>query len=164
MLVLTWLLYLQCYGATSDRLLNIENEHLITSAREFVGWYNGLPSNSNLDVDLEHTKKVVIIGHGNVALDIGRILLTDLERLRNSDIADYALRGLEKSGVEEVVIVGRRGALHVSFTIKEFREMVKLGGVSWRVEGGGLDGVDLGGECMIIFTCYWFIYTWFLFI
>ncbi|ODM93224.1 NADPH:adrenodoxin oxidoreductase, mitochondrial [Orchesella cincta] len=123
-----------CYGATSDRLLNIPNENLITSAREFVGWYNGLPANANLPVSLKSCNTALIIGHGNVALDIARILLTNESSLQGTDIAEYALKELKNSGVKQVLIVGRRGVLQVAFTIKEFREMVKLPNVGWDIQ------------------------------
>ena len=90
------------------------------SARSFVGYYNGLPEASFLKdkiaVDTHDT--AVIIGLGNVALDVARILLTPVDVLRKTDITEEALELLCKSKIENVYIVGRRGPLHVSFTIK----------------------------------------------
>lgn len=85
----------------------------VYSARAFVGWYNGLPDYADLSPDLEAGEEALIIGQGNVALDVARILLTDIERLRNTDITCRALDGLSKSRVKRVRIVGRRGPMQV---------------------------------------------------
>lgn len=98
----------------------------IYSAREFVGWYNGHPEHRNLAPDLTAGENAVIIGQGNVALDVARILLSDLDNLRKTDIADYALEELSKSKVKRVRVVGRRGPLQASFTTKEVREILQL--------------------------------------
>ncbi|XP_015791063.1 NADPH:adrenodoxin oxidoreductase, mitochondrial [Tetranychus urticae] len=119
-----------CYGATEDRKLNIEGEDLINvlPARRFVGWYNGIPQDSDLNPFLQ-TEDVVIIGHGNVALDCARILLSPVdETLKSTDITNHALTALRESKVKRVYLVGRRGPLQVSFTIKELRELTKLPG------------------------------------
>lgn len=97
----------------------------MSSAREFVGWYNGLPENSNTKFDLTQTETAFIIGHGNVALDVARILLSPVDKLAKTDIAKHALEELSKSRIKRVVIYGRRGPLQVSFTIKELRELVQ---------------------------------------
>ncbi|XP_015762339.1 PREDICTED: NADPH:adrenodoxin oxidoreductase, mitochondrial-like, partial [Acropora digitifera] len=99
----------------------------VHSARAFVEWYNGLPSNSSLDPDLS-SETAVILGQGNVALDVARILLSPVERLETTDICEHALKKLRNSCVRTVYIVGRRGPLQVAFTIKELREMTKLSG------------------------------------
>ena len=83
------------------------------SARAFVGWYNGLPQYRDLEPDLTCTDTAIIIGQGNVALDVGRILLTDIMELSKTDITEYALEALRKSQIRNVVIVGRRGPLQV---------------------------------------------------
>ncbi|PFX31886.1 NADPH:adrenodoxin oxidoreductase, mitochondrial [Stylophora pistillata] len=118
-----------CYGAEDDRTFGIPGEdlHGVYSARAFVEWYNGLPVNSQLDPDLS-AETAVILGQGNVALDVARILLSPLEHLEKTDICDHALELLRKSQVNTVYIMGRRGPLQVSFTIKELREMTKLPG------------------------------------
>lgn len=104
------------YGASKDRTLGLQGEKTlkgIYSARAFVGWYNGLPGYADLSPDLEAGEEALIIGQGNVALDVARILLTDIERLRNTDITCHALDGLSKSRVKRVRIVGRRGPMQV---------------------------------------------------
>lgn len=78
-----------------------------------MGWYNGLPGYADLSPGLEAGEEALIIGQGNVALDVARILLTDIGRLRNTDITCHALDGLSKSRVKRVRIVGRRGPMQV---------------------------------------------------
>jgi adrenodoxin-NADP+ reductase len=125
------------YGADQDAILNIPNENLknVLSAREFVGWYNGLPGCENLNPDLSG-ETVMLLGQGNVAVDVARILLSQIDQLSKTDITQYALDFLIESKVKRVYLVGRRGPLQVAFTIKELREMLKLPGVStvWRPE------------------------------
>lgn len=117
------------YGADDDRTLGIPGEDLpnVLSARRFVGWYNGLPKDTDLLVDL-NTDTAIVLGHGNVALDVARILLTPVDLLAKTDITEYSLEALRHSRVKRVILVGRRGPLQVAFTIKELREMVKLPG------------------------------------
>lgn len=117
------------YGASEDRALGINGENLknVLSAKDFVGWYNGDPKDRDLQVNLD-CDSAVIFGHGNVALDVARILLTPIEFLEKTDIAEHALECLRKSKVRQVHLVGRRGPLQVAFTIKELREMIKLPG------------------------------------
>ncbi|KAH6673600.1 NADPH:adrenodoxin oxidoreductase-like protein [Halenospora varia] len=122
------------YGASKDRTLNLEGEDTlkgIYSARAFVGWYNGLPEYSNLSPDLTQGEQAVVIGQGNVALDVARILLQDVDVLRSTDITENAIETLKKSRVKRVRVVGRRGPLQAAFTIKEVRELVKLPSVSF---------------------------------
>lgn len=104
------------YGASKDRKLGIENEEKlggIYSARAFVGWYNGLPEYTNLAPDLEAGEDAVVVGQGNVALDIARILLTNVDHLKKTDIAQNALSALCKSRVKRVRVIGRRGPMQV---------------------------------------------------
>ncbi|XP_019321847.1 NADPH:adrenodoxin oxidoreductase, mitochondrial isoform X2 [Panthera pardus] len=117
------------YGAEDHRALEIPGEELpgVFSARAFVGWYNGLPENRELAPDLS-CDTAVILGQGNVALDVARILLTPPEHLEKTDITEAALGVLRQSRVKTVWIVGRRGPLQVAFTIKELREMIQLPG------------------------------------
>nr|XP_025855489.1 NADPH:adrenodoxin oxidoreductase, mitochondrial isoform X1 [Vulpes vulpes]XP_025855491.1 NADPH:adrenodoxin oxidoreductase, mitochondrial isoform X2 [Vulpes vulpes] len=117
------------YGAEDHRALEIPGEELpgVFSARAFVGWYNGLPENRELAPDLS-CDTAVILGQGNVALDVARILLTPPEYLEKTDITEAALGVLRQSRVKTVWIVGRRGPLQVAFTIKELREMIQLPG------------------------------------
>lgn len=115
------------YGAEDHRALGIPGEQLsgVFSARAFVGWYNGLPENRELAPNLS-CDTAVILGQGNVALDVARILLSPLEHLEKTDITEAALGALRQSRVKTVWIVGRRGPLQVAFTIKELREMIQL--------------------------------------
>ncbi|KAF4636405.1 hypothetical protein G7Y89_g1689 [Cudoniella acicularis] len=122
------------YGASRDRKLNILGEDTlkgIYSARAFVGWYNGLPEYSNLTPDLTQGEEAVVIGQGNVALDVARILLQGVDVLRSTDITENAIETLKKSKVKRVRVIGRRGPLQAAFTIKEVRELVKLPSVAF---------------------------------
>lgn len=104
------------YGASKDRKLGVPGEDRlkgIYSARAFVGWYNGLPEYANLNPDLEAGEEAIVIGQGNVALDVARILLTNVDNLRKTDITDSALATLSKSKVKRVRVVGRRGPMQV---------------------------------------------------
>ena len=106
------------YGASEDRKLGIPGEEElkgIYSARAFVGWYNGLPEYADLAPHLEAGEDAIIIGQGNVALDVARILLSNVDTLRKTDITDEALATLSKSRVKRVQIVGRRGPMQVRY-------------------------------------------------
>eukprot|EP00095_Tigriopus_kingsejongensis_P005756 snap_masked-scaffold28_size608977-processed-gene-4.1 protein:Tk05756 transcript:snap_masked-scaffold28_size608977-processed-gene-4.1-mRNA-1 annotation:"nadph:adrenodoxin mitochondrial" len=117
------------YGAAQDRALGVpgEDSDNVVSARSFVGFYNGLPEATGLSLDLD-VERAVVLGVGNVALDVARILLTPIDVLRQTDITEEALARLAQSRIERVSVVGRRGPLQVAFTIKELREMVNLPG------------------------------------
>ncbi len=117
-------------GAQSDRSLNIPGEDLPGSvaAVDFVGWYNAHPHFEEMAPDLS-TGRAVVVGNGNVALDVARILVTDPDVLATTDIADHALKILHDRGVEEVLIVGRRGPLQAPFTTLELRELGHLEGL-----------------------------------
>ncbi|KAI0020538.1 nucleotide-binding domain-containing protein [Xylariomycetidae sp. FL0641] len=122
------------YGASKDKTLGIPGESElkgIFSAREFVGWYNGLPEYADLAPDLTQGEEAVIIGQGNVALDVARMLLENVDVLRKSDITDAAIETLSKSRIKRVHVVGRRGPMQAAFTIKEVRELMKLRGVGF---------------------------------
>ncbi|KAF9284542.1 hypothetical protein BGZ68_004609 [Mortierella alpina] len=117
------------YGAHEDRLLGVPNEQSlkgVMAARSFVGFYNGLPSEQGLNVDLSQSETAVVIGQGNVALDVARILLTPLDELKKTDLTEKTIKILEKSRVKHVHVIGRRGPLEVAFTAKELREMLNL--------------------------------------
>ena len=103
----------------------------IYSARAFVGWYNGLPEYKNLAPDLSIGEEAVVIGQGNVALDVARTLLSGVDRLKSTDITGQALEALSKSRIKRVRVIGRRGPLQASFTIKEIRELMTLQSVSF---------------------------------
>ena len=117
-------------GAQSDRSLNIPGEDLAGSvaAVDFVGWYNAHPHFEEMAPDLS-TGRAVVVGNGNVALDVARILVTDPDVLATTDIADHALKTLHDRGVEEVLVVGRRGPLQAPFTTLELRELGHLEGL-----------------------------------
>lgn len=104
------------YGADEDRRLGIPGEDLkgVFSARAFVGWYNGLPQFQNLQPDLQSGEHAVVVGQGNVALDVARILLAPLDHLRKTDITEQAVQTLSESKIKHVRVVGRRGPLQVS--------------------------------------------------
>nr|XP_009779226.1 PREDICTED: NADPH:adrenodoxin oxidoreductase, mitochondrial isoform X3 [Nicotiana sylvestris] len=116
------------YGAESDQALGIPGEELagIYAAREFVWWYNGHPDCRNLAPDLKSSDTAVIIGQGNVALDVARILLRPTSELATTDIASHALAALEESSIRKVYLVGRRGAAQAAFTAKELREVLGI--------------------------------------
>ena len=117
-------------GAQSDRSLGIPGEDLPGSvaAVDFVGWYNAHPHFEEMAPDLS-TGRAIVVGNGNVALDVARILVTDPDVLATTDIADHALKSLHDRGVEEVLIVGRRGPLQAPFTTLELRELGDLEGL-----------------------------------
>jgi adrenodoxin-NADP+ reductase len=105
------------YGAAKDRELGIPGEDAkknVLSARAFVGWYNGLPEYRDLAPDLAAAEHAVIVGQGNVALDVARILLSDVDALRKTDISEHALAELSRSKIKRVQVVGRRGPMQVS--------------------------------------------------
>ena len=119
-------------GAETDRELNIPGEVFSGSytATEFVAWYNGHPDYVESKFDLSH-ERAVVVGVGNVAMDVTRILAKSPDELATTDIADYALEALRASKIREIVILGRRGAAQAAFTPKEIKEI------------GALEGVDL---------------------
>ncbi|XP_037349429.1 NADPH:adrenodoxin oxidoreductase, mitochondrial isoform X2 [Talpa occidentalis] len=131
------------YGAEDHQALGIPGEELpgVLSARAFVGWYNGLPENRELAPDLS-CDTAVILGQGNVALDVARILMTPPEHLEKTDITEAALGALRQSRVKTVWIVGRRGPLQVAFTIKELREMIQLPGTRPIVDSADFLGLQ----------------------
>ncbi|KFB48212.1 AGAP005419-PA-like protein [Anopheles sinensis] len=131
------------YGAEQDNTLNIPNETLknVLSAREFVAWYNGLPGYENLNPDLSG-KSLTLLGQGNVAVDVARIVLSSVDELKKTDITEYALEALSRSQIETVHLVGRRGPLQAAFTIKELREMLKLSTCATEWRGDDFDHVE----------------------
>jgi ferredoxin/flavodoxin---NADP+ reductase len=114
-------------GTQSDRPLGIPGEELSGSvaAVDFVGWYNAHPHFEEMTPDLS-TGRAIVVGNGNVALDVARILLSDPDVLANTDIANHALESLNARGVEEVVVIGRRGPLQATWTTLELRELGQL--------------------------------------
>ncbi|MCH2268958.1 MAG: FAD-dependent oxidoreductase [SAR324 cluster bacterium] len=114
-------------GSPADRALGIPGEDLSGShsATEFVAWYNGHPDFREHKFDLS-VKYAFVIGMGNVALDVARILAKNPEELAETDIADYALKALRKSQLEDIWLVGRRGPLQAAFSPVELREFLEL--------------------------------------
>ncbi len=120
-------------GAETDRHLNIPGIESAGShtATEFVAWYNGHPDYRDRVFDLSR-ERVAVIGVGNVAIDVARILCRTVDELRTTDIADYALEQLAESKIKEVVILGRRGPAQAAFTNPEIKELNNLAGADVR--------------------------------
>jgi ferredoxin--NADP+ reductase len=114
-------------GTAGDRRLGVEGEELAGShaATEFVAWYNGHPDYAELEFDLS-CRRAVVIGNGNVALDVARMLALSVDELAVTDIADHALDALRDSRIEEIVVLGRRGPAQAAFTNPELRELADL--------------------------------------
>lgn len=114
-------------GAQTDRMMGVPGEALEGShaATEFVGWYNAHPDYRDLQFDLSQ-ERAVVIGNGNVAMDVARILASSYEELVKTDIADYALEALKASSIREIYVVGRRGPLQAAFTNPEIKELGEL--------------------------------------
>ena len=127
-------------GTATDKRLGIPGEDLRGShaATEFVAWYNGHPDHSGLEVDLQ-AKQVVVVGAGNVAIDVARMLALAPSELAPTDPADHAIEVLSSSGVEEITILARRGPLQAAFTNPELLEMGELARGDVEVVGGELD-------------------------
>lgn len=128
-------------GADRDKKLGIPGEDLAGShsATEFVGWYNGHPDHVHRKFDLS-CERVAVVGVGNVAMDVTRILLTDPEKLAKTDMCSHAVEALRHSRVREVVVIGRRGLAQAAFSPAEIKEI------------GNLAHVDLCGladECVV---------------
>ncbi|ORB62704.1 FAD-dependent oxidoreductase [Mycolicibacterium tusciae] len=111
---------LYAVGAPNDRRLDIAGIGLpgTGTATEMVAWFNGHPEFTDLPVDLSH-ERVLVVGNGNVAFDVARILTTDPDVLARTDISDHALAALRGSKVNEVVVAARRGPVHSAFTLPE---------------------------------------------
>ncbi|MDQ4114561.1 MAG: 4Fe-4S binding protein, partial [Actinomycetota bacterium] len=130
-------------GAADDRRLDIPGEDLPGShpATDFVAWYNGHPDYASHTFDLNH-KRAVVIGNGNVALDVTRVLLLDADSLARTDIADHALAALAVSNIEEVVVVGRRGPAQAACTTPELLALGDLDGIEVVVDPRGMPPSD----------------------
>ena len=127
-------------GAQSDRKMGIPGEDLQGSlpATIFVGWYNGHPDYQQLQFDLS-PERVVVVGNGNVAMDVTRILVSDPDDLAKTDMADHAVAALRHSRVREVVMLGRRGPVQAAFTTPELKEFGELPGVDVIVDPADLE-------------------------
>jgi ferredoxin--NADP+ reductase len=131
-------------GARTDRRMGIPREHLpgSHSATEFVGWYNAHPDFRHLGFDLS-SERVVVVGNGNVAMDLARILASPPELLAATDIAEHALEQLAGGRIREIHVLGRRGPAQASFTNKELKELGELPDVDVVVDPADL---ELGRE------------------
>ncbi len=134
-------------GAQTDRRLGIPGEDLPNShaATEFVAWYNGHPDYAHLSFDLSQ-ERVAVIGNGNVAVDVARILARTPDELRQTDIADYALEALAQSNVREILILGRRGPAQAKFTSLELKELGNLAGADVFIDPRELELDPLSAE------------------
>jgi ferredoxin--NADP+ reductase len=135
-------------GAPNDRALGLPGENLVNvfGSAAFVGWYNGHPQFANLDPDLSN-KTAVVIGMGNVALDVARILSKSTKEFEGSDIVAHALSMLQQGDIERVVILGRRGPHQIMMTPKELGELARLDRGSPRVDPEDLP--DEGDDALL---------------
>jgi ferredoxin/flavodoxin---NADP+ reductase len=128
-------------GAQSDRRLGIPGEDLpgSWSATQFVAWYNGHPDFQHVPFDL-HAERAVVIGNGNVALDVARMLALTAEELAPTDTTDQAIDAINAATLKEIVVVGRRGPAEASFTTPELKELGELAGADVLVDVADLEG------------------------
>jgi ferredoxin--NADP+ reductase len=133
-------------GAQTDRRLGIPGEDLPGSwaATELVAWYNGHPDYQQLEFDLD-VERAVVIGNGNVALDVARMLALTHEELAPTDTTDAAIAAIESSPIREIVVVGRRGPAQAAFTTPELQEMGDLAGADVFVDPADLEGAEPQG-------------------
>ncbi len=127
-------------GAEEARRLGIPGEHLhgVHTATAFVGWYNGHPDHQGHAFDLSG-RTAVVVGMGNVAVDVARLLLKDRDALARTDLAGPALECLRESGVRRVLMLGRRGPIQAAFTPAEIQELLDLEGVDVKVDPAQVD-------------------------
>ena len=127
-------------GAQTDRQLGIPGEDLPGSwaATEFVAWYNGHPDFQELEFDLSH-ERAVVIGNGNVALDVARMLALTPEELAPTDTTDAAIAAINEAGIREILVVGRRGPVQAAWTPVEVGELGELAGADIVVDPADLE-------------------------
>jgi ferredoxin--NADP+ reductase len=135
------------YGTSVDRHLGIPGEDLpgSHSATEFVNWYNAHPDFADREFDLS-CERVVVIGNGNVATDVARMLALTREELEGTDTAPYAIEALADCGVKEIVVLGRRGPAQASFTNPEVRELGELVDADIDVDQGEMELDEVSRE------------------
>jgi ferredoxin/flavodoxin---NADP+ reductase len=128
------------FGAAADRRLGIPGEDLPGSwaATELVAWYNGHPDYQHLVFDLS-AERVVVIGNGNVALDVARMLALTEEELAPTDTTDAAIVAMAGSGIREIVVAGRRGPVQAAWTTPELKELGELAGADVVVDPAELE-------------------------
>ncbi len=130
-------------GAQTDRRLGIPGEDLPGSwaATEFVAWYNGHPDYQDIVFDLS-VERAVVIGNGNVALDLARMLALTHDELSPTDATDASIAAIASSPIREIVVVGRRGPAQAAFTTPELQEMGALAGADVVVDSADLEGAE----------------------
>src|SRR2546423_417444 len=133
-------------GAQTDRRLGITGEELPGSwaATEFVAWYNGHPDFQQLEFDLS-SERAVVIGNGNVAVDVARMLALTPDELAGTDTTDSAIDAFNGAGIREIVMVGRRGPAQAAFTTPELHELGELAGADVIVDPADLEGAEPTG-------------------
>jgi len=136
-------------GAATDRRLGVPGEELpgCSSATDFVAWYNGHPDHASRTYDLSGSR-AVIVGNGNVALDVARVLTSSADRLSGTDISTHALDTLRGSAIEEVVLVARRGFAQSAFTVPEFVGLLEVPDVDVLLDApdGALDELSAAAQ------------------
>lgn len=134
-------------GAVTGRRLDVPGEDLPGSAAaaDFVAWFNGHPDFADRDFGFDH-ERAVVIGNGNVALDVARILAMPIEALARTDIAEHALAAARDSRIREVVVCGRRGPEHAAFTTPELLGLASVDGIDVIVDPADLDSVAPGPD------------------
>jgi ferredoxin--NADP+ reductase len=137
------------FGAQSDRRLGIPGEDLpgSWSATEFVAWYNGHPDFQELEFDV-NVERAVVIGNGNVALDVARMLALTPEELAPTDTTDPAIEAIGASTIRDIMVVGRRGPAQASWTTQELKELGELAGADVVVDPTELD-LDAASEASL---------------
>jgi ferredoxin--NADP+ reductase len=130
-------------GAQADRRMGIPGEDLPGSwaATEFVAWYNGHPDYQHLEFDLSG-ERAVVIGNGNVAVDVARMLALTPEEIAPTDTTDAAIQAFNGAGIREIVMIGRRGPAQAAFTTPELIELGELAGADVIVDPSDLDGAE----------------------
>src|SRR5215472_4588497 len=136
-------------GAQTDRRLGIPGEELPGSwaATEFVAWYNGHPDYQHLEFDLS-SERAVVIGNGNVAIDVARILARTEDELAPTDITEQSTAAIVASSISNIVMLGRRGPAQASFTPPELKELGELGGADVVVDAADLE-LDAASEAAL---------------
>ena len=134
---------LYAVGTSADNRLGIPGEDLDGShaATEFVAWYNGHPAYAGRRFDLS-AERAVVIGNGNVAIDVARMLVLTPDELASTDTADHALDALAAARVQEVAVLGRRGPAQAAFTNPELLELGELSRADVVVDPADLDGIE----------------------
>jgi ferredoxin--NADP+ reductase len=137
-------------GAQTDNRLRVPGEDLpgSWSATQFVAWYNGNPDFQGLDFDLS-VERAVVVGAGNVALDVARMLALTREELAPTDATDRSIEAIAGSGIREIVVLARRGPAQAAFTTPELKEMGELAGADIVVDAGELE-LDPASEASIV--------------